>query len=188
MNQKNTDRNQEELNIIDSYVQENLNCDFEKGETEDDNIERPDSNNTDEKICSLKDQLQRLAAEFDNFKKRTAKEKERLYDVSITDAVACLLPVLDSVELALNASDSCNEKIIRDGVDMIYRQFQDALANLGVKYIKVIGEKFDPQLHEAVIHVSGEEYGDNQIIEEFRKGYIYKNGTVIRHSVVKVSN
>jgi len=209
MSQKNTDNEHRELNNIETEEQENLNCHQEdkestenKGSGEskenkesEENIENKDNiidqsvlDKKDEEICNLKEQLQRLAAEFDNYKKRTAREKEKLYDASIVETVASFLPVLDNIELALKATDNCNEKSIRDGVDMIYRQFQESLANLGVKYIEAIGEKFDPQLHEAVMHVEDKEYGDNEIIEEFRKGYIYKNGVVIRHSVVKVAN
>jgi len=194
MSQKNTDNEQKELNNIETDGIEtdgNSNCDKENkenGQNEDNKIDQSVLNKKEEEICNLKDQLQRLAAEFDNYKKRTAKEKEKLYDISIAETVASFLPVLDNIELALKATESGNEKSIRDGVDMIYRQFQEALTSLGVKYIETIGEKFDPQLHEAVMHIEDEEYGSNEIIEEFRKGYIYKNGIVIRHSVVKVAN
>ena len=191
MSQKKTDMENTEQNNIEANgqenEQENVNCDLENGETIDDS-DQSDLGKKDEEINCLRDQLQRIAAEFDNFKKRTIKEKEKLYDVSIADAAASFLPVLDNVELALKASDSSDGKCIREGVDMIHRQFQEALANLGVKYIEVLGKKFDPQLHEAVMHIEDEEYGDNEIVEEFRKGYIYKNGIVIRHSVVKVAN
>lgn len=191
MSQRKTDMERKELNNIETNVQEKeqeiLNCDLENGENID-NSGLSDLDKKDEEINCLKEQLQRIAAEFDNFKKRTIKEKEKLYDVSIAESAACFLPVLDNVELALKASDSSNEKSIREGVEMIHRQFQEALAGLGVKYIEVLGEKFDPQLHEAVMHIEDEEYGDNEIVEEFRKGYIYKNGIVIRHSVVKVAN
>lgn len=194
MSQKNTDNEQKELNNIETDGIEtdgNSNCDKENkenGQNEDNKIDQSVLNKKEEEICNLKDQLQRLAAEFDNYKKRTAKEKEKLYDISIAETVASFLPVLDNIELALKATESGNEKSIRDGVDMIYRQFQEALTCLGVKYIETVGEKFDPQLHEAVMHIEDEEYGSNEIIEEFRKGYIYKNGIVIRHSVVKVAN
>ncbi|MDD4297553.1 MAG: nucleotide exchange factor GrpE [Ruminiclostridium sp.] len=191
MSQRKKDMEQKELNNIETNAQENeqesLNCDIENGENID-NSGLSDLDKKEEEINCLKDQLQRIAAEFDNFKKRTIKEKEKLYDVSIAESAAIFLPVLDNVELALKASESSNEKSIREGVDMIHRQFQEALAGLGVKYIEVLGEKFDPQLHEAVMHIEDEEYGDNEIVEEFRKGYIYKNGIVIRHSVVKVAN
>lgn len=212
MSQKNTDKEHKELNKADINEQENLNCEKEdkagketeesmereenkenreceeNRDSKDDAIDQSVLDKKDEEICKLKDQFQRLAAEFDNYKKRTAKEKEKLYDASIVETVAFFLPVLDNIELALKATDNCNEKSIRDGVDMIYRQFQESLANLGVECIEAVGAKFDPQLHEAVMHIEDKEYGDNEIIEEFRKGYIYKDGTVIRHSIVKVAN
>ena len=140
-----------------------------------------------EEIKELKDQLQRLAAEFDNYKKRTVKEKERLYASSVADVAAAFIPVVDNIELALKASES-GENGIRDGVQLICRQIEDVLANLKVKPIETIGEEFNPELHEAVMHVEDDSFGDNELIEEFRKGYIYKDEIVIRHSVVKVAN
>jgi molecular chaperone GrpE len=134
-----------------------------------------------------KEQLQRLAAEFDNYKKRTAREKEKLYASSVADVVAAFIPVVDNVDLALKASES-GDKGIRDGVQMIRRQLDDILSNLKVKPIETVGEEFNPDLHEAVMHVEDETRGENEIIEEFRKGYIYKDEIVIRHSVVKVAN
>ncbi len=138
-------------------------------------------------IGELKDQLQRLAAEFDNYKKRTAKEKEKLYAASAADVVAAFIPVIDNVELALKASDA-GDTSIREGVQLIYRQLQDILTSLKVKPIETVGKEFNPEYHEAVMHVEDESFGSNEIVEEFRKGYIYKDEIVIRHSVVKVAN
>lgn len=138
-------------------------------------------------IRELKDQLQRLAAEFDNYKKRTAKEKEKLYAASAADVVAAFIPVIDNVELALKASDGTDTGI-REGVQLIYRQLQDILTGLKVKPIESVGSEFNPEYHEAVMHVEDENLGANEIVEEFRKGYIYRDEIVIRHSVVKVAN
>jgi len=187
----NTEKNEQEINSgNESKVSEEgkENKEIEEKESNENKIDQSVLDKKDEEISNLKDQLQRLAAEFDNYKKRTAKEKEKIYDASIVETVAAFLPVLDNIELALKAADNSNEKSIRDGVDMIYRQFKESLANLGVKCIEAVGEKFDPQLHEAVMHIEDEKYGDNEIVEEFRKGYVYKNGAVVRHSVVKVAN
>lgn len=171
--------------------QENLEKDQNKTETDEENnkiaelecqLEKKDA-----EIRESKEQLQRLAAEFDNYKKRTAREKEKLYACSVADVVAAFIPVIDNVDLALKASES-GDKGIRDGVQLIRRQLDDILANLKVKPIETIGEEFNPELHEAVMHVEDETLGDNEIIEEFRKGYIYKDEIVIRHSVVKVAN
>lgn len=154
----------------------------ETSDSQDDLLEQKD-----EEIRELKDRIQRLAAEFDNYKKRTAREKEKLYSASVTDVVASFIPVLDNVELALKASED-NDKGIREGVQMIHRQFLDTLTGLKVKPIETIGKKFDPEFHEAVMHVEDEDHEENEIIEEFRKGYIYNDEIVIRHSVVKVAN
>jgi len=135
----------------------------------------------------LKDQLQRMAAEFDNYKKRTAREKEKLYASSVADVAGAFIPVLDNVELALKASEA-GEKGIRDGVQLICRQLEEVLSALKVKPIETIGKEFNPEYHEAVMHVEDDTRGDNEIIEEFRRGYIYKDEIVIRHSVVKVAN
>lgn len=160
----------------------------EKSENDDNEIENENLlNQKEEEISELKDQMRRLAAEFDNYKKRTKKEKERLYISSVADVVSVFLPVMDNVERALQASEG-NDESIRDGVLMIHRQIQEVFTKLGVKSIATEGEKFNPVFHEAVMHVEDENYGENEIVEEFLKGYIYKDETVIRHSVVKVAN
>jgi molecular chaperone GrpE len=138
-------------------------------------------------IKELKEQIQRLAAEFDNYKKRTVKEKEKLYDISVADVAAAFIPVLDNVERALEASVDSDQGI-RDGVQLIHRQFIDVLSNLDIQYIETIGKEFNPNIHEAVMHVQDDSCGENEIVEEFQKGYIYKDEIVIRHSVVKVAN
>lgn len=141
----------------------------------------------EKEVNELKEQLQRLAAEFDNYKKRTRKEKEKIYASSVADVVSAFIPVMDNIERALQASEGSNESI-REGVLMIHRQMQEILSNLGVKPIEAKGKKFNPELHEAVMHIEDENYGENEIVEEFLKGYIYNDETVIRHSVVKVAN
>ena len=134
------------------------------------------------------DRLQRTAAEFDNYKKRTLKEKEALYYEAIGDVVLSFLPAVDNLERALKASCKEDDKqTLRDGIELVVRQFKDALKNLGVEEIKSVGEKFDPQFHEAVMHAHDETQEKNIIVEEFQKGYILKD-RVIRHSMVKVLN
>lgn len=156
-------------------------------EENDENVDICEPDAKEAEIKELKEYIQRLAAEFDNYKKRTAKEKEKLYACSVADVIGAFLPVIDNVELALKASEG-KEQGIREGVLLIQRQIQDTLANLNVKPIEAVGKTFDPDFHEAVMHVDDESYGENEIIEEFRKGYIYKDEMVIRHSVVKVAN
>jgi molecular chaperone GrpE len=132
--------------------------------------------------------LQRTAAEFDNYKKRTAKEKEALYSDAVSDSVLAFLPVIDNLERALLASEVSDEgKLLKNGVELVFRQMKDVMKNFGVEEVKGVGEKFDPLLHNAVMHIEDGNYGENTIVEEFQKGYILK-GKVIRHSMVKVAN
>ncbi len=133
--------------------------------------------------------LQRSAAEFDNYKKRTAKEKESLYSDAVCDVILSLLPVVDNFERAISASGSGSESqsSLKEGIGLVYKQLKDALKNIGIEEIKCVGENFDPQLHNAVMHIDDDSYGENVVIEEFQKGYTFKD-KVIRHSMVKVAN
>ncbi|HOJ11210.1 MAG TPA: nucleotide exchange factor GrpE [Clostridiales bacterium] len=132
--------------------------------------------------------LQRTAAEFDNFKKRTQKEKDALSKEVVCDTVSAFIPVADNLERAMKAIDNdCNYKTVIEGIELVYRQFMEVLEHLGVEEINCIGEKFNPELHNAVMHVDDEAHGDNEVVEVFQKGYIMKD-KVIRHSVVKVAN
>ncbi len=134
------------------------------------------------------EKLQRTAAEFDNFKKRTVKEKEALYVDAVSDVICAFLPVLDNIERALAAiSEDSSAQSLKDGVEMVFRQFWDALKCIGVEEIPALNEQFDPMRHNAVMHVEDEVVGHNIIVEEFQKGYIYKD-KVIRYSMVKVAN
>ncbi len=131
--------------------------------------------------------VQRTAAEFDNYKKRTAKEKEALnLDASI-DTVNAFLPVVDNLERALKAAEGMEGNPLKDGVELVMRQLKECLDKLGVESIEAVNNPFNPELHNAVMHVTDDESGDNLVIEEFQKGYIMK-GKVVRHSMVKVAN
>ena len=131
------------------------------------------------------DRLKRLMAEFDNFKKRSAKEREMLYNTLISDIIKNLLPVLDNLEKAANAETK--DEGYKQGVELVLKQFKDVLTANGVQEIETIGITFDPELHEAVSSVIDENLGEKEIKEEFRKGY--KIGTrVIRHAMVVVAN
>lgn len=131
--------------------------------------------------------LQRTLAEFDNYKKRTVKEKEALYSNAVIDIMTNILPVIDNLEKALDSTAEAQQEKIVEGVQMILRQFKDALKNLGVSEIEAIGCSFNPELHEAVMHIQDESLGQNEVIEVFRKGYICGD-KVIRASMVKVAN
>ncbi|NLL05139.1 MAG: nucleotide exchange factor GrpE [Clostridiaceae bacterium] len=134
------------------------------------------------------DKLQRTAAEFDNFKKRTVKEKEALYSDATSEVVAAFLPVVDNLERAIEAANKdVNANSLKEGVELVYRQMKDVLQKLNVEVIEAVGNEFDPNLHNAVSHVDDEQYGNNIIIEEFQKGYMLKD-KVIRYSMVKVAN
>lgn len=131
------------------------------------------------------DRLKRLMAEFDNFKKRSQKEREGLYNTLISDIFTSLLPVIDNLEKA--AAVKTEDENYKQGVEMVLKQFKDVLVANGVKEIEAIGKTFDPELHEAVGSVVDENLGEKEIKEEYRKGYII-DGKVIRHSLVVVAN
>lgn len=134
-----------------------------------------------------KNVIQRTAAEFDNYKKRTIKEKEALSLDAAVDTVSAILPVVDNLERALKAVEDMENNPLKEGVEMVMRQLNDCLEKLGVEPIKAVDNQFNPELHNAVMHVTDEEKGDNIVVEEFQKGYIMK-GKVVRHSMVKVAN
>lgn len=132
-----------------------------------------------------KDRYQRIMAEFDNFKKRTQKEKLVQYDYILSDVVSSMLPVIDNLEKAVEAKST--DEGYKQGVELVYKQLLDVLTSLGVKEIEAVGKTFDPELHEAVSHVEDSTLGTQVIKEQFRKGYIIKD-KVIRHSMVVVAN
>lgn len=142
----------------------------------------------DEQIEDLNDRLRRQMAEFDNFRKRTEKEKGQMYDMGATAIVEKLLPVLDSFERGLAAvPEEEKEGGFAQGMDKIYRQLTTMLGEAGVTRIEAEGKEFDPNLHNAVMHMEDESLGENVVAEELQKGYMYKD-TVVRHSMVKVAN
>lgn len=142
----------------------------------------------DEKIEELTDQLKRQMAEFDNYRKRTEKEKASMYVIGAKEIVEKLLPVVDSFERGLaTATEEQLEDPFVDGMNKVYKQMITALDELGVKPIEAVGNEFNPDYHNAVMHVEDEEAGENIVVEEFQKGYTYKD-FVVRHSMVKVAN
>jgi len=141
-----------------------------------------------DELSELNDKYLRLLAEYDNYKKRTAKEKEALKVDSVGDAVTSLLPIIDNFERAIASfTDADKETDFFKGVEMIYNQTKDAFIKLGVEEIKSLGEEFNPELHNAIMHIEDETVADNTVVEEFQKGYTY-GGKVIRYSMVKVAN
>lgn len=142
----------------------------------------------DEKIEELTDRLTRQMAEFDNFRKRTEKEKSQMYEIGAKDIIEKMLPVVDNFERGLDAvKEEDKEDPFIQGMEMVYKQLMTVLGELGVKPIEAVGKEFDPNLHNAVMHVEDEKAGENVVVEEFQKGYLYKE-QVVRHSMVKVAN
>ncbi len=144
------------------------------------------------KVDEFKDKYQRTFAEFDNFRKRTTKEKEEMYDIGVMETVEKIIPMIDNFERALqqlNTEETSDSKIdgISKGISMIYTQFMDTLNNIGITVIDCQGKEFDPNLHNAVMHTEDEGLGENLVAEVFQKGYMYNN-KVIRHSMVRVVN
>ncbi len=131
------------------------------------------------------DSLKRNMADFDNYKKRMTKEKESLHTMIVADIVDNMLPILDNFENAL--IHECTDEKFKTGMEMIYNQIKDVISKYGVEEIESIGKEFDPMLHEAVMHIDDENFGEKEITEVFRKGYKIKD-KVIRHAMVKVAN
>ena len=138
-----------------------------------------------EQLNEQEDRLKRLMAEFDNFKKRSAKEREGLYNSLVSDIFSSLLPVIDNLEKA--AAAKTEDEGYKQGVELVLKQFKDVLAANGVQEIEAVGQTFDPEVHEAVGTVIDETLGEKEIKEEFRKGYRIR-GRVIRHAMVVVAN
>ena len=170
-----------------------------KEENEVQNMEKKENNKKADEIIELKkqiesqkvqideteDRLKRVAAEFDNYKKRNAKERDGLYNSLVADIVSNFLPILDNFEKAVEAETKDEE--YRKGIELVLKQFKDVLASRGVTEIETVGKTFYPELHEAVSSVQDDTKGEKEIVQEYRKGYMIGN-RVIRHSMVIVAN
>lgn len=139
-------------------------------------------------IEELQDKVKRQMAEFDNYRKRTDKEKSAMFEMGASDVIKKLLPIVDNFERGFKSiTDDEKETPFAKGMDMVYKQTVKMLEDLDVKPIEAVGLEFNPDLHNAVMHVDDDSAGENIIVEEFEKGYTYRE-TVIRHSMVKVAN
>jgi len=167
---------EEPIELLESEKEKDMNKKMKKLQEENMKLEND--------VIASKDKLLRTMAEYENFRKRTAKEKEGIYTDACADVLKEVLPVLDNLERALSVEGSGED--LRIGVEMTVRQFNDAFNKLGVEELPPEGE-FDPNLHNAVMHVEDEQYGTNEIVEVFQKGYKRAN-KVLRHSMVKVAN
>ena len=175
---------------------ENLENDVEKevNKTEKDESKKNDSKEEKNKskevvpkqdYDELDDRYKRILAEFENFKKRSAKEREGLYNSILSDVIEVILPVVDNLENA--AKVETKDESYKQGVELVLKQLKDVLSSKGIEEIKTIGETFDPSLHEAVSSVQDDTKGEKEIVQEYRKGYKIGN-RVIRHSMVVVAN
>lgn len=142
----------------------------------------------DTQIEELTDRLKRSMAEFDNFRKRTEKEKSAMYEIGARDIIEKILPVVDNFERGLAAiPEDMKGNPYAEGMEMIYKQLMKTLEDLGVEAIEAKGQPFDPNFHNAVMHIEDDSLGENVVAQELQKGYLYRE-TVIRHSMVQVAN
>ena len=162
----------------------------EQTEEKDENTaEQSEIDKLKEELAKQKDKYIRLLAEYDNYQKRTQREKAARYADAVVDTVEKILPIGDNIERALKTEVTSEDAVkFKEGVEMVMKQFLDILEKLDVTPIKAEGEQFDPNLHNAVMHIEDENIDDNTVVEDFMKGYIYKNERVVRHSMVKVAN
>lgn len=188
---------------VEEVVQENVTAEAEEAETveadtDDSDTEEPAKEKgklfkkkkdpKDEKIEDLSDKLLRQMAEFDNFRKRTEKEKSAMYEIGAKDIIEKLLPVVDNFERGfLSVAEEEKGDAFMTGMEMVYKQLMTMLEGVGVKPIEAVGQEFNPDLHNAVMHIEDDTVGDNMVTEEFQKGYTYRD-SVVRYSMVKVAN
>ena len=194
-----TDGDQEEENLTpegEDLPEEENNTPGEEAASEDKKEEKSKTSffgkkkkdKSEQKVEELTDRLKRTMAEFDNFRKRTEKEKAAMIEVGAKSVIEKMLPVIDNFERGLaTLSDEEKEQPFAQGMDKIYKQFVASLEELGVKAIEAEGNEFDPNFHNAVMHVEDENFGENIVAEELQKGYMYRD-SVVRHSMVKVAN
>ncbi len=169
----------EECSEAEKECSKNAECDDSKA---------PKKDKKDEQIADLTDKLTRQMAEFDNYRKRTEKEKSAMYEIGSKDVIEKILPIVDNFERGFaTVAEEEKENPFVQGMDKVYKQLMTMLEGLGVKPIEALGQEFNPDLHHAVMHVEDEEAGENVIVEEFQKGYMYRD-SVVRYSMVKVAN
>jgi len=188
-------------NAVDEAVKETAECgregqQEEKGEPEAAKEEKKEKKGffgkkkdpRDTQIEELTDRLKRSMAEFDNFRKRTEKEKSAMYEIGARDVIEKILPVVDNFERGLAAvPEEAKGTPLEEGMEKIYKQLVKTLDDLGVKPIEAVGKPFDPNFHNAVMHVEDESLGENVVAAELQKGYMYRD-SVVRHSMVQVAN
>lgn len=185
---KKTDDSQdnEETTQESSTEAEEVESEDKEDSSEDKKSSKKDKKNKAQEIIDeLNDKVMRQMAEFENFRKRSDKEKTQMYDMGAKSILEKILPVVDNFERGLDAAADGDS--FADGMKMIYKQLMTSLEEAGVKEIEAEGEEFNPDYHNAVMHVEDEELGENVVVEVLQKGYMY-NDTVLRHAMVKVAN
>ena len=179
MAQETAAKEAEDVNTEEEEAREDKKNSFKKKDKKD---------KKDLQIEELTDKYRRTMAEFDNFRKRTEKEKSSMYEIGARDIIEKILPVVDNFERGLaTIPEEDKATPVAEGMDKIYRQFVKILEDAGVKEIEAEGKEFDPALHNAVMHVEDDAFGENVVAEVLQKGYTYKDN-VVRHSMVKVAN
>lgn len=157
-------------------------------ETAEESVKSDKADKKDQKIQELNEKLMRTMAEFDNFRKRSEKEKSAMFEIGAKDIIEKILPVIDNFERGLDSiTEEEKSSAFAQGIEAIYKQLLNALTDAGVTPIEAVGKEFDPNLHNAVMHAEDDSLGENIVADEFQKGYMYKE-TVVRHSMVKVVN
>lgn len=188
-----TDEAEETAEAVEEVSEEAEACEAECEETAEDATKKKrffekKKDKRDEQIEDLTDKLKRQMAEFDNYRKRTEKEKSAMYEIGAKDVIEKMLPIVDNFErgLATVTEEQKSDPFV-EGMEKVYKHLMTTLEGIGVKPIEAVGQEFNPDLHNAVMHVEDEELGENVIAEEFQKGYTYRD-TVVRYSMVKVAN
>lgn len=185
-----TEENTEEV-TAEEAVEEDTEADAEEEADEEKSSggffkKKDKKDKKDAQIEELTDKVRRQMAEFENFRKRSEKEKTQMYEVGAKGILEKILPVVDNFERGLKGMEE-SEDPFAQGMQMIYKQLMTSLEEAGVKAIEAVGQEFNPDFHNAVMHVEDDEFGENEIVEEFQKGYMYHD-SVLRHSMVKVAN
>lgn len=192
LKQKEKTKVEEKEAVVDEAEQETVEAETAEEKTakeaDAEEVKEEEVPKSDKKAQEINDKLMRTIAEFDNFRKRSEKEKSAMFEIGAKAIIEKILPVLDNFERGLDSiSEDEKGSAFAQGIEQIYKQFVAVLDDAGVKVIETVGKEFDPNLHNAVMHVEDDSLGENIIAEEFQKGYMYKD-SVVRHSMVKVAN
>lgn len=181
------EENMEEVKTEEAVETEENNKEAKKEEKKEKAKKKDKKDKKDEKIAELEDRVLRQMAEFENFRKRTEKEKSTMYDMGAKSVIEKILPVIDNFERGLAAlSDEEKAAPFADGMDKVYKQMMNELTSIGVEPIEALGCEFNPDVHNAVMQVATDEYESGVVAQELQKGYKYHD-TVVRHSMVGVA-